>query len=191
MTLPEKTWNEKVSDAVYDMLCAAFKVNPDLDSSLSRFVPAYVEDVTTPQAHRPKNVCYYYFSVTQGTEYDYIEVSHKRNTKGELVATVKKNIPVTLLLCFYGPDADADSEYFWSAFLHDSGYNSPRAVLRRQDIVPSGKPKRPLFIEQTEGTYNRRRCDVSMNLLYKMKYEEVVEAIMSAPEIVPYIEYST
>ncbi len=180
--MEKEPWKKHVSDAVYLALCATFQLDPSSDEALARFIPAYIKDVTTPQAPRNANVCYFSISLMQGTEYDFIETSY--SVKNNLpVATLKKPIPISVLLTFYGEDADDDAEQFWSLFQFDSGPSSARAVLREKNIAPSGKPERPVDVWEVEGTHNRRRSDVRVNLLYKSVTEYSTGLVETPPEI--------
>ena len=156
-----------VQDGVYLALCAAFQIDPGSEEGAARFAPAYLPNATTPQAPRNKNVCYYALSVEQGTTFDYTMLE-----TGPSGTVVKKTIPVSALLTFYGPDADNDAEAFWSAIQVDTGYGSPRSVLRSMRIVPDGRPGRPVSLFETEGTYHRRRCAVRLDLLY-LDYQDM------------------
>lgn len=176
------SWFKPVSDAVYLALCAAFGLNRESDDALARFIPAYREDVTTPQAPRNANVCYFAISLRQNTEYDYVERSYTTEN-GSPKAIISRPIPVSVLLTFYGPKADDDSDKFWALIQWDSGPGSARAVLRENGIVLDGKPERPVSLWETESTYNRRRCDVRMNLLCKAVSKYTTSLVQEAPEI--------
>lgn len=178
------SWFKPVSDAVYMALCAAFRLDPESDEGLARFVPAYTEDVTTPQAPRNANVCYFAISLRQNTEYDYVERSYVVEN-GSPKAIVSRPIPVSVLLTFYGPRADDDSDSFWSLIQWDSGPESARAALRKRGIVLDGKPERPVSLWETEGTHNRRRCDIRMNLLCQALSKYDTELVQELPEIIP------
>ena len=177
-------WFEKTSVAVAKALCACFNLDPESQEAITRFVPAYLENDTTPQAPRNKNVVYYALSEMQGTGYDYIQ----HNTKlvdGQVITTITKTIPISCLLTFYGNNADDDAELFWSMFQWDSGADSPRAVLRSEKIVPIGLPERPVSLFEVEGTFHRRRCDVRLNLAYLDVSVHQVSAVTEPPEIEP------
>lgn len=176
------SWFKPVSDAVYLALCAAFGMDPDAPESNARFVPAYREDITTPQAPRNANVCYFAISLRQSTEYDYVERSYVVEN-GSPKAIISRPIPVSVLLTFYGPNADNDSDYFWALIQWDSGSGSARAALRENGLVLDGKPERPVSLWETEGTYNRRRCDVRMNLLGKAMSAYDADLVEEPPEI--------
>lgn len=176
------SWFKPVSDAVYLALCAAFSLDPASDEGLARFVPAYRENVTTPQAPRNANVCYFAISLRQNTEYDYVEQSYAVEN-GSPKAIISRPIPVSVLLTFYGPKADDDSDFFWSSVQWDSGPDSARVTLRKNGVVLDGKPERPVSLWETEGTYNRRRCDVRMNLLCKAVSKYDTSLVEEPPEI--------
>ena len=154
-------WFKTVSNAVYDALCAAFGVDPEAQSSLDRFIPAYVDGIATPQENRNVDVCYYALSLEQGTQMNYVTL---KNDQDQI--EIQKTIPVNVLLTFYGPNSDDDSERFWSVFQVDTGYGSPRSILRLQNIVPTRTPDRPLSVPEVEGSLWRRRCDVRLYLSY-------------------------
>ena len=143
--------------------CAFYRCLPI--NIMKRFVPAYLENATNTQAPRDMDICYFAVSELRETDYDYIQSSVEED-KGVSYAVVKKTIPIDVLLTFYGPDADDDAELFWSRFQTDFGAGSARAVLRGLNIVPIGKPRRPVALYETEGTYQRRRCDVEVQLAY-------------------------
>ncbi len=184
-------WFKTVSDAVYTALCAAFDVQPNSAAGLARFIPAYTENATTPQAPRDKDLCYFALSEMQDTDYDYQRVEYSVKN-GVPIATLKKSIPVNALLTFYGPNADDDAEKFWSMFLWDSGPDSPRAILRKKNIVPNGTPKRPISLFETEGTFHRRRCDVNLTLLYLeiTEFSNKTQYVEEPPEIAETTQYN-
>lgn len=175
-------WFSKVSIAVARMLCACFNVDPESPEAASRFVPAYMENSTNPQAPRNKNVVYYALSEMQGTNYNYIQVN-TRTVGTETKTAVTKTIPINCMLTFYGSNADDDSESFWSAFIWDSGADSPRAILRSENIVPIGLPERPTSLFEVEGTFHRRRCDIRLDLAFLDVSEHDVAAVTEPPEI--------
>ena len=177
-------WFQTVSSAIARMLCACFNLDPQGQEAASRFIPAYLEDDTTPQAPRNKDVVYYALSLMQGSGLDYIQ----RKTlikEGKTITVIQKSIPVTCTLTFYGPNADNDSELFWSMFQWDSGAESPRAILRSEKIVPIGLPERPTPLFEVEGTFHRRRCDVRLNLAFLDISEYQSSAVTEPPEIEP------
>ena len=176
-------WYETVRDGIYDALCATFRIDPDSQEGLSRFVPAYVEDTTTPQAPRNVDVCYFSIGSYQGDpSFDYI-MERQILVKGATKAQITKTVPCSVLLTFYGPNADNDAEEFWSLFQWDNGANSPRSVLRKSRIVPIGKPERPVSLYEVEATFQRRRCDVRVNLAYLEISEHDSSEIDSVPDV--------
>lgn len=178
-------WRDTVKDAVYDMLCSTFGVDPEAKSSLNRFVPAYTDNVTSPQYNSNDNVCFYAISEEQGTSVDYVaEEVDAQNQK----ILITSNIPITLLLSFYGPNAYDDAEYFWSRAMVDNGYGSPRSILRQNSIAYRDKPVRPITANELEGTLWRYRCDVRVPLVYlnvdqvdTVFIEEPPEVILATP----------
>ena len=159
--MESRGWFNVMRDAFYDALCAVFEVDPDLQSSLDRFIPAYVEGISTPEEDGNVNVCYYAISVEQGTTEDYVMVENQEDK-----VIVKKTIPVNVLVTFYGPNADNDSELFWSRIQVDAGYGSARQILRSNKVVLRGTPDRPISLPEEEGSLWRRRCDVRVHLSY-------------------------
>lgn len=155
------SWQEVVRDTMFDALCSAFGLSPD-GEGLERFVPAYLPQDNNPQADRNVNVCYIYPVIAQGTQLDYVQTKISENS----TLVMEKQIPVTCTLFFYGPDAYADAEKFWSLFLHDYGFSSPRAILRRAGIVPTILPARPTTLMEDEGTLKRLRADLILPLHY-------------------------
>lgn len=159
-------WRQEIANGIFYACCAAFNLNPEAQEGLSRFVPAYTENEITPQAPRDVDVCYFSIGQYQGeSNLDYIMLK-QANVNGQTKTRITKTVPCSVLLTFYGPNADDDSEFFWSAFQWDNGVNSPRSILRKRKIVPIGKPDRPVSLYEVEGTYQRRRCDVRVNLAY-------------------------
>ena len=177
------TWFNHVSIAVAKMLCAVFNVDPASNEAAARFVPAYVENDTTPQAPRNKNVVYYALSELQGMGYDYIQLKTYEDSKRATKTILTKTIPIQCMLTFYGNNADDDAELFWSMFQWDSGAGSPRAILRSNKIVPIGLPERPISVFEVEGTFHRRRCDVRLSLAYLDVTEHAVATVAEPPEI--------
>lgn len=171
-------WFQHVSNAVYTAACRAFNLDPASQEGLARFVPAYLPNATTPQADRDVNVCYYAVSERQGTAWDYT-MQEAGNSK----ISVTKTIPVTVLFTFYGPNADDDAEFFWSALRIDTGYGSPRQVLRGSRIALDGTPQRPVSIFEVEGTFHRRRCDVRVDLSYLDVEDKAAAMVTSPPDI--------
>ena len=175
-------WFQDVSDAVYLALCAVFGINPESPASLKRFVPAYIENATNIQAPRNMDICYFAISEVQDSGFDYIQLNDI-TVGGIPEVRMKRTIPVSVLLTFYGSNADDDAEKFWSDFQWDSGSNSARAVLRKRNIAPIGKPERPVSLFETEGTYHRRRCDVRLGLAYLYITDGHSGYVDSPPEI--------
>lgn len=176
-------WYEKVKDGIYEALCSAFGLDPDSAEAMARFVPAYVEDTMTPQAPRNVNVCYFAIGNYQGESiFDYIMINPMK-WNGQAKTQIKKMVPTSVLCTFYGPDADDDAESFWSLFQWDNGGNSPRAILRKNNIVPIGKPARPISLYEVEGTYQRRRSDVRVDLAYYDVSEHGSSHVDTVPEI--------
>lgn len=177
-------WYETVGAGIYEALCAAFGLDPDSSDALNKFIPAYVEDTETPQAPRNANVCYYNIESYSGeSTLDYI--SHKQVlVNGQTKTEITKSVPCSVLVTFYGPNADDDAEKFWSLFQWDNGVNSPRSILRKKKIVPIGIPARPISLFEVEGTYQRRRSDVRVNLAYLDISEHVSSEVYTPPEVV-------
>ena len=171
-------WMDHMRDAVYQALCAAFGKDPEAEESLARFVPAYYEKATNPQAMRDTDICYYALSEEQTPGTDFIQIRYRSDG-----AKIVKTIPVSALLTFYGPNADNDSEAFWSMIQFDSGAISPRAILRGKNVVLDGEPGRPVAVFESEGTYNRRRCDVRLRLAYLEITDKPVGLVEKPPEI--------
>ena len=177
-------WYEAVGAGIYEALCAAFDLDPD-GAGLKRFVPAYIEDVVTPQA--PRNIDVTYYNVEKFTGNSGLNYQQARQiTKNGLTKTqLEKSVPASVLITFYGPNADDDSEKFWSMFLWDGGKGSPRAILRKHGIVPIGKElDRPQPIFEVEGTYQRRRSDLRINLAYLETTEHESSEVTTPPEVV-------
>ena len=176
-------WYSTVKEAMYEALCASFGLDPDSEQALNRFVPAYIEDTIKPQAPRNLDVTYYAINNYQeDSGFNYI-MAQQTSLQGNAKTEIKKTIPASVLVTFYGPNADDDAEQFWSSFQWDNGSNSPRAMLRKHNIVPIGKPDRPVALYEVEGTYQRRRSDVQVDVAY---YEVSVydsSEVDSAPEI--------
>ena len=184
-------WYSVVKDNIYLALCAAFRMDPDSTEALKKFVPAYVEDTITPQAPRNLDVCYFSIERSTGdTGLDYIQLVQATNVQGQAVTQIKKTIPASVLITFYGPNADDEAEEFWSVFQWDSGVNSPRAILRGSNIVPIGTPARPVSLYEVEGTYQRRRCDVRVNLAYLEIKEYESSEVDTMPEITSQPQYN-
>ena len=184
-------WYSTVREGIYLALCAAFGLDPDSSAALAKFVPAYVEDTITPQAPRNLDVCYFAVDRYTGESgLDYIMLAQETNIYGQVLTRIKKSVPATVLLTFYGPNADDEAESFWSRFQWDSGVNSPRAILRDKRIVPIGTPARPVSLFEVEGTYQRRRCDVRVNLAYLDIEEFESSHVDTVPEITSQPQYN-
>jgi len=171
-------WYETVKLAVYDMLCATFGTDPEAQTSLDRFVPAYTDNITTPQYNSNDNVCFYALSEEQGTSVDYVS---EKAEDGRILIT--SNIPISLLLTFYGPRAHDDAEYFWSRAMVDNGVGSPRSILRQNCIVYRGRPVRPVSAPELEGTLWRYRCDVRVPLVYLNVDQVEAGMVEEVPEV--------
>ena len=120
-------------------------------------------------------MCYYAVSERQGTAHDYV-VSDYRLKKTSTV------IPATVLLTFYGPNADNDAEAFWSDVQTDYDPSSGRGALRKLNILIDGRPDRPVSLFETEGTYHRRRCDVRLDLLVMETKDAVYNPVTVPPD---------
>lgn len=162
-------WYERTQNAVYDSLCAVFGLDPDSSAAEKRFIPAYTEGMTVPQADSNMNVCYYAVAEDDTTRnLDYVMVGHARKQ-----ITIRKSVPVRVILTFYGPNADDDAELFWSNLLIDTGKLSPQAILSQNSIALNGQPARPHSLPELEGAIWRRRCDVILSLAV---YDEQTQA---------------
>ena len=176
-------WREDISDGIFLALCAALGYDPEGDG-LKRFIPAYTENTITPQAPRNLNVCYFDVRTYEGQDSGFDYIMHRQVVvNGQAKTEIKKTIPATVLVTFYGPSAEEDAEEFWSMFQLDNGKDSPRAILRNMRIVPIGKPDRPTTLYEVEGTYQRRRCDVRVNLAYLVVSERDSSHIDTVPDI--------
>ena len=176
-------WYQKVKDGIYEALCASFGYDPDSADALKRFVPAYDKNTITPQAPRNVDVCYFAIGNYQGDSgFDYIMLKQS-SRDGQVTTKISKTVPSSVMVTFYGPNADDDAEKFWSLFQWDNGVNSPRAILRKSNIVPIGKPARPVSLYEVEGTYQRRRSDVRVNLAYYDVMERESSHVDTVPEI--------
>lgn len=177
-------WYGTVKKAFYEALCSAFDLNPDSQQALNKFIPAYEEETIKPQAPRNLDVCYYAIGNYQGdSDLDYMMVSQV-SVNGVWKTEIKKSVPASVLVTFYGPNADDEAETFWSMFQWDKGYGSPRGILRGYNIVPIGEPERPVSLYEIEGTYQRRRSDVRVNIAYQDVVIKNAPIVTSPPEIV-------
>ena len=176
-------WIEHVRESLHRALSAAYGLDPASNDALKKIIPAYIETATNTQAPRNVDLCYFSVSSESDTDLDYIQTSVKY-VKGNPIGVLSKTIPVNVLLTFYGPHADGDSERIWSALLWDQDQTSPRAVLRKRKIVFRGKPKRPVSLYEVEGTYQRRRCDIQLELAYLEETERALTTIIASPDII-------
>ena len=175
-------WIEHVRESLHRALSAALDLDPESTEALKRIIPAYIENATNTQAPRNVDLCYYAVSPDPGTDLDYIQTSTKIEN-GSPVGVLKKSIPADVILTFYGPHADDDSEKVWSALQWDYGAGSPRAVLRARKIVLRGKPQRPEGLYETEGTYQRRRCDIRLEIVYLEETARPVPTVDVPPAV--------
>lgn len=178
-------WYETLRDAVFEALCASFGLDPDSEDALSRFVPAYTEGLTTPQANINADVCYYAISESTDTGFDYIDQTIGEeiiNGNTTTVLRIHKTIPVNVLLSFYGPGSDSDAELFWSRVQVNSGYMSPRHILRREGITIESV-RRPVSVPEIEGSLWRRRSDVNLRLNMVSDESVAMQTVEVAPEI--------
>ena len=179
-------WFRHVSDAVYDALSAAMGLDPEVQSTLDRIVPAYVPGVTTPQYNSDDNVLFFALSEENPANSSYVTV---RNDASSLHVT--EVIPVSLLLTFYGPNADNDAAMVRRRLLIDTGAGSPRSLLRAQKIVFNyglGRmPPVPSSVPELEGTLWRRRCDLRLSLSYLCTESLDVVPVEQVPEIKTYL----
>ena len=175
-------WYKEVTKAVYLALCAVFDMEPNDTESMKRFVPAYISNATNAQAPRNMDICYFALSEMQESGFDYIQLNNIV-VNGVPKTRITKTIPVSVLLTFYGDNADDDAENFWSEFQWDSGSGSARAILRKLNIAPIGKPDRPVALFETEGTFHRRRCDVRLYLSYLYVKDRVEQYVDKVPDI--------
>lgn len=188
-------WFRHVSDAVYDAVAAALGLDPEQQSTLDRIVPAYVPGITTPQYNSDDDVVFYALSEETTQESSYVAVRGKSETLTDQHGAeqtvhklaVTKIIPVSLLLTFYGPNSDDDSEKVWARLMVDNGAGSPRSILRANNIVLNyglGRmPPRPVSVPELEGTLWRRRCDLRLSMSYLCTDELGMTPVEHVPEI--------
>ena len=58
------------------------------------------------------------------------------------------------------------------------------SILRQMGIVPIGSPDRPVSVYEVEGTYQRRRMDVRVNLAYYESEDHESSHVDVAPEVI-------
>lgn len=177
-------WFQHVSDAVYDALAAALGMDPDLQSTADRIVPAYVQsvpDITTPQYNSNDDVLFFAIS-EEASESESVFIKGAENA-----LEVTQEIPISVLLTFYGPNADDRAEAVRLRLMVDTGANSPRAILRKYKIVLNyglGKmPPRPVSIPELEGTLWRRRCDLRLSMNYLAVESLEMNPVEEVPEV--------
>ena len=56
--------------------------------------------------------------------------------------------------------------------------------MRKYDILFNGRPDFPVSIDQFEGTYIRRRCDVRLNLILRDVHNVEYDYVDTPPEMI-------
>ena len=171
-------WFQDAQNAMYDILCAAFGKDPKAETSLKRFVPAYMPGIMNPEAGYDMNITYYAISERQMSGMDYLMQSNKENAIG-----IRRTVPISVMFYFYGPDADEESESFWAWIQCDTGEGSPRSLLRKARMVLAGRPARPMTAPEIAGTLWRRRCDLRVDINILLDEARKAQTIIEAPVI--------
>lgn len=172
-------WKDVAAEGIAKALCAVFEVEWESDEALSLIRYAYKTDRAAPMPGRAENVIYIQLGLIQDAPTDWAATSY--GTDGKAVLT--KTLPLSVLLTFYGNDSEEMSEYARTRLLADTGYNSPRAILRGYKMVPVLPFSSPLPVREPDGGEWRLRSDlrIRLNLLHQDTYD--YNQVFEAPEL--------
>ena len=172
-------WKELALEGVAKALCAVFEVEWESDAALALIRKAYQTDSVAPEAERNENVIYISIQQVQDTPTSWASTSYGTDGK----ATLQKTLPLTAMLTFYGQDCEEMAEYARTRLLADTGYDSPRSILRRYKMVPVLPFLAPIPAYEPDDAMWRLRADlrIRLNLLHEDVYD--FEPVEEIPEI--------
>ena len=162
--------------AVAFAVCAVFDLDPNASSSADFVRFSYRGDGASPLPSRTKDLCY--ITVTQNDQPVFFSTNTENN-----VMTIRKTIPLSALVTFYGPACRANAEYFRTRLLAAPEYGSPRQVLSAHGIVPVIPIGMPVFAPEVEDANWRLRCDVRFSARQLVTETLNVTTVSQTPDV--------
>lgn len=184
-------WKDKAAEGIAKALCVVFDAEWESDEALSLIRYAYKTDSTPPEGERLENMVYIHLSLVQDAPTSWSSLAYGED--GKTVLT--KTLPLSILLTFYGNDCEEMAEYARTRLLADTGYNSPRSILRGYKMVPVLPFSSPVNVHEPDAGEWRLRSDlrIRMNLLHEDTYDygsvqEIPDLIFKrAPDMLPLV----
>lgn len=162
--------------AVALAICAVFEIDPSASASADFVRFSYRGDGASPLPPRTKDLCY--ITVTQNDQPTFFSTSVDKSKM-----SLKKTIPLDVLVTFYGPACRANAEYFRTRLLAAPEYGSPRQVLSARGIVPVIPIGMPVFAPEVEDANWRLRCDVRFSARQLVTETLNVTTVSQPPDV--------
>lgn len=176
------TWKDKLDLTLYRALCAALHLDPDSDAGRRGVVPAATfGSALNMTIDRHEDKCIYALTLIPALgpgELRWAEDS----------AMLRRSVIVKALMIFYGPHAMEHAERVARAFFPDTGPDCPRAILRRQRVVPLPKPSIPRCVTEPDGSLWRERADLEMTLVALMEETKPTQTAEHPPQLTPVVQ---
>ncbi len=168
-----------MNDALYSALCACFGLAPTSDEAVLLIRPSFQEPDPLPQPPRSTNVIYYTLEPDSAAKEPPMYVSPTARTP-----SVESFSAWNLHIVCYGPEATENARKI-RAFLYLDGAGMPRSILRKAGIYPIPNPPEPAETHEPEGSFWRRRADLTVRLRISETQTHPAQrnTIRSAPDI--------
>lgn len=172
-------WRRDCEIAVALALCAVFGLDPESDEALSFIRYTLQNGQNNAQGDTRADMVYITLSPVGDPATAW--ASTRAQADGLLVQT--KTIPISCLLSFYGDHAEEYAEQAWSGLMLDTGYGSPRFIMREHRLIPVERPERPVSMPEPVGGVWRRRADLRLRL-NRLQVDEIqFSPVGQAPEV--------
>ena len=165
---------------LFEILCSAMGVDPESQEASEMIIPAYQEPENGPRPPRNKDLVYYYLMTDDAEEarYQTVEIRNRR-------MKVSAFTGYQLVIICYGPHC-MENAHTIRYFLYLDGKGMPRNIMRKHGIYPIPSPRLPAVSWEENGSFWRKRADLTVQL--RRREQQVYEAeqgmILVAPEVV-------
>ena len=174
---------DEMRQAVYEALCAVFRLGPGSLEADALIQPGYAEPENAPRPPRERNVIYFWLEKDEEAESrDQEIVLENGETEDEGRAEIRNFLAYRLVIVCYGPKSEENARRI-RALLFMDGYRKPRRILRVNGIYLVPNPGQPEILREPAGSLWRRRADLVVRLRVKDEVSMGQTLIAGTPEI--------
>ena len=174
---------DEMRQAVYEALCAVFRLGPGSLEADALIQPGYAEPENAPRPPRERNVIYYWLEKDEEAESrDQEIVLENGETEYEGRAEIRNFLAYRLVIVCYGPKSEENARRI-RALLFMDGYRKPRRILRVNGIYLVPNPGQPEILREPAGSLWRRRADLVVRLRVKDEVRSGIDLVKVGPEI--------